>query len=92
MRKNVAVLVGFCLLAAVWFYKEAFLNYLFCYADLTYYFYPYRYFMAESLRHGVLPLWNPFIHMGFPFLATLQTGIFYPFSVLYFLPPVQYRF
>ena len=92
MIKKAAVFTGFFLLALFWFYKEAFGNYLFCFGDLTYYFYPYRYFMAESLRHGVLPLWNPYIHMGFPFLATLQAGIFYPFSVLYYCLPFNAAF
>lgn len=92
MTKKVLALIGFFLLALGWFFKEAFGNYLFCFSDLTYYFYPYRYFMARAVRQGTMPLWNPFIHMGFPFLATLQPGIFYPFSFLYYLLPFDAAF
>jgi len=92
MIKKTLVFTGFFLLALVWFFKEAFGHYLFCFSDLTYYFYPYRYFMAAAVRHGVLPLWNPYIHMGFPFLATLQPGLFYPFSVLYYCLPFNAAF
>jgi len=91
MRKAV-VFFGFCLLAALWFFKEAFGGFLFCFGDLTNYFYPYRWFLARSVRLGGLPLWNPYIQLGFPFLATLQTGAFYPLSVLYYIFPFDPAF
>ncbi len=80
------------MLAVLWFFRELFLGDLFCFGDLTYYFYPYRYFMAQLVRHGALPLWNPLIQMGFPFLATLQTGFYYPLSVIYYLFPFDQAF
>ena len=92
MIKKAAILAGYFLLAVFWFYQEAFGRYLFCFGDLTYYFYPYRYFLAESVRRGAWPLWNPYIHMGFPFLATLQAGVFYPFSLLYYCLPFNLAF
>jgi hypothetical protein len=83
---------GFILFSLLFFWREAFGGFLFCFRDLTYYFYPYRFFMAEAVRHGVLPLWNPYIQLGFPFLATLQTGLFYPLSILYFIFPFALGF
>ncbi|MDD5593542.1 MAG: hypothetical protein PHG97_02215, partial [Candidatus Margulisbacteria bacterium] len=90
--KKLFIFLVFFALTLLWFFKEIFLNYLFCFSDLTFYFYPYRFFMTESLRHGLLPFWNPYIHMGYPFLATLQPGVFYPLSVVYYCLPFDQAF
>ena len=69
-----------------------FFGYLFCFMDLTRYFYPYRLFMLESIKSGFFPLWNPYIYSGYPFFATLQTGLLYPLSIIYFLLPFDQAF
>jgi len=92
MSKKIIIFFSLLLVTLFWFAKEVFLGYLFCFSDLTYYFYPYRYFMVESIRSGVFPLWNPDILMGFPFFATLQPGVFYPLSVIYYLLPFDQAF
>ncbi len=56
------------------------------YRDLLAFVLPLKHFLGESLREGVFPLWNPWIFMGTPFLASLQTGVLYPPSVLLILP------
>jgi hypothetical protein len=48
--------------------------------DLFAYFYPYWSGAAEALRAGRLPLWNPHLFMGVPFLANSQVGVLYPFN------------
>jgi hypothetical protein len=35
-------------------------------------------FFAGSLRHGQLPLWNPYDRGGYPFYADPQPGMYYP--------------
>jgi hypothetical protein len=56
--------------------------------DLITSFYPFRAFAAEAFRQGTLPLWNPQILMGAPFLANSQSALFYPLNFLYCLFPV----
>jgi hypothetical protein len=51
------------------------------------YMYPYRFFAAEALKAGRVPLWNPHIYFGAPFLANLQSAVFYPPHVLFLLLP-----
>ena len=46
----------------------------------------------ESLAQGTLPLWNPYIMGGTPFLANPQTGLFYPPSALLRLLPIHAGF
>ncbi|MCK9613705.1 MAG: YfhO family protein [Bacteroidales bacterium] len=50
-------------------------------------YYPWRYMIAESLRNGFLPFWNPFQVLGYPIHADPQSGAWYPVtwivSILY---------
>jgi hypothetical protein len=50
--------------------------------DFTDQFYAFRYFMAEELWSGRLPLWNPFTYSGSPFLADIQSAAYYPIGLL----------
>ncbi|MBK8903673.1 MAG: YfhO family protein [Anaerolineaceae bacterium] len=61
--------------------------------DLVSFVYPMYRFAAQSLHNGELPLWNPFLYAGAPFLADNQSGLFYPPNLLLFLlnPRPSYR-
>lgn len=56
------------------------------YRDLLHIVLPVRRYLAEHLRRGELPLWNPLSYMGAPFLANFQSGVLYPPSMLLLLP------
>jgi hypothetical protein len=45
-------------------------------------FYVFRVFEARQLLAGRLPLWNPYTYGGHPFLADIQSAVFYPLSLL----------
>jgi hypothetical protein len=45
--------------------------------------YPLRVLVGNDLRHGSLPLWDPFIWSGTPLLAGLNSGAFYPTTLLF---------
>ena len=51
--------------------------------DAFVYFYPLRSYVAETLGQGRLPLWNPYLFAGSPYLANTQTAIFYPGTWLF---------
>jgi len=53
--------------------------------DVFTYFYPYKAYAAEAIRSGSLPLWNPYLFMGVPFLANIQTAVLYPLSLPFYL-------
>ncbi|MEW6608479.1 MAG: YfhO family protein [bacterium] len=62
-------------------------DFIFYFKDFFRYFYPTRYFTSHCLKEGIIPLWNPYIFCGIPFLAPLQSQLLYPFSfIIYFLP------
>ena len=46
--------------------------------DLSTYFYPMRFVLAESFKVGELPLWDRHMGMGYPLLADFQSAPFYP--------------
>ncbi len=48
---------------------------------------PLKQHMTERLTAGELPQWFPYEALGRPFIGTAATGIFHPFTVLYFLLP-----
>jgi hypothetical protein len=48
----------------------------------------WKQFIVQSLRHGELPLWNPYLFAGVPFLAAGQHSALYPFSVLFYVLPL----
>ena len=46
--------------------------------DTSRQFYPWRFFAESMLAEGQLPLWIPNAFSGAPFVANMQTAIFYP--------------
>lgn len=40
----------------------------------------------------MLPLWNPYIFCGYPLMATLQVGFFYPLTLIYYILPFNLAF
>lgn len=46
--------------------------------DMLNWFYPMRLLIGESLQAHLLPLWNPYIHLGFPIFVDPQSGALYP--------------
>jgi hypothetical protein len=54
--------------------------------------YPFRAYTAESLKNGLIPLWNPYIFAGNPYLANGQSAVFDPFGLLFLLFPAPVAF
>jgi len=46
--------------------------------DFRYYHLPLASFIASSVRHGQLPLWDAYTYCGVPFFANIQAQVFYP--------------
>ena len=48
---------------------------------------PSKLFLIDQLKLGHLPLWNPYLFSGTPFLADINLGLLYPGNFLFFLLP-----
>jgi len=53
--------------------------------DLASFLYPTYRFAAAELAQGRLPLWNPTLYGGAPFIGDIQAGFLYPPNLLLFL-------
>src|SRR5579864_3706527 len=49
--------------------------------------YSWMQFAITSIRHGVLPIWDPYTLAGHSFVGEMQTGAFYPLHLLLALIP-----
>ena len=76
-----------CLLIVIGIGALALWPYLFTrqtlyWGDIELYFAPMQSFLHESLRRGIVPLWNPYILCGEPFVGNPQTWPLYPSTLL----------
>ena len=53
--------------------------------DLVSFLFPTYRFAAGQISQGVLPLWNPHLYGGAPFIGDIQAGFLYPPNLLLFL-------
>jgi hypothetical protein len=84
---SIFALIG---LVILFFWKVLFTDSIFIYRDFARYFYPVREFAANSIKSSILPLWNPYLYCGMPFLANLQSAIFYPLSIFPYILPFDF--
>ncbi len=59
-------------------------------SDFSFAMFPWWQFIADSLKRGELPLWNPSVSSGMPFFANPQPAQFYPpVWLINVLPPTR---
>ncbi len=76
-------------LVILFFYRPLFFE-TFFFRDLYLFIFPQKAHLAEMLKSGQMPLWDPFLHGGQPFLGNIHNTAMYPSGLLYLLlPPVQ---
>ncbi len=61
-------------------------------ADLILQNYPWKRFLTTALRIRELPLWDPYIFAGHPFLANGQHSALYPLAWVFFVLPLPRAF
>lgn len=52
--------------------------------------YPWRQFGIDELKHGRLPIWNPYEMGGTPHIGNLQSAVFYPLNIIFLIVPFHY--
>ncbi|MEJ7589296.1 MAG: YfhO family protein [Ferruginibacter sp.] len=86
----------FPLLTCIFFWPITFQLFTLKNDALTYY-YPVRTLISDALKNHELPLWTPFINMGYPLHADMQSGAWNPviwmfgFATNYSLAAFQYE-
>lgn len=82
----------FFLATAFFFAPVVFSDKTFIARDNYIFYNPRQFFVAETIRSGILPLWNPYSACGVPCQASVQSSLWYPLSLLYYLLPFQTGF
>ncbi len=57
-------------------------------SDLILENYAWKRFIVQSIQTGSVPLWDPYLFAGHPFLANGQHSALYPFSVIFYTLPL----
>jgi hypothetical protein len=91
-RADYLVLAALFGLFLVAFWEVFFGGRVFFFRDFALFFYPRRWFVAEALRQGTIPFWNPYSACGEPVLGAYQSAVFYPPALLYYLLPMPASF
>ncbi len=73
-------LIAFVVVALLW--KVVFTPRSFYWGDLMLYFQPMYAYAARLLGEGRIPLWNPYVLCGQPFIGNPQIGLFFPAALL----------
>ena len=58
-------------------------------SDLVLENYAWKKLIVQSLQAHEIPLWNPYLFAGVPFLAAGQNSALYPFSILFYILPID---
>ncbi len=75
------------LLGILYFHRPLFLGETFFFRDLFSIFLTQKQLLTDFIRAGELPLWDPYLHGGRPYLANALNSVLYPSNLLYiFLP------
>ncbi len=82
LLRDGAALASLWLLMLICYWRIALAGRVLASGDVFTYFYPYWAEATRAVEAGRLPLWNPYLFMGAPFLANSQVGFFYPFNQL----------
>ena len=86
-RNDLAAILSYGLMSVLFLWKIAALGMAPAGYDTITYFYPYKWYLADAVHQGRLPLWNPAIFMGAPLLANIQSAALYPLDILFYLLP-----
>src|SRR3989344_4897775 len=54
-------------------------------ADVVRQLFPWRDLAMEIFKSGQIPLWNPYAFSGYTLLANIQSAVFYPLNILFFI-------
>jgi hypothetical protein len=49
-------------------------------------------YAVQEIKAGNFPLWNPYIYMGRPFFADIETAVLYPLNAIFFLVSLENGF
>ena len=89
VRRDALAAVFFLVVVILYYYPLTLQGRVLAGFDTQVYFYPNAAYLASRLRLGQIPLWDPFIFGGVPFLANSQVAALYPPQWLFLAGPIS---
>ncbi len=86
-KKDKIFIIVIGALVLIIFFPMFFLGKIIGWLDMLFYFLPFRELTAGLVKSGELPLWNPYIYCGTPLAANMQSAVFNPLNVFYYVVP-----
>jgi len=86
LRKDLLGLFLLVMMAFHVFYPLFFKGKALFLRDYHFFTYPFRHFLSQAYHEGFIPYWTPNAYGGMPFMSAFHTGVFYPPSIVFFLP------
>ncbi len=71
------------ILLIIIYYSEIIIQKKFLWDDVLYQWYPFLTFAKDCYKILKLPVWNPYVFSGVPFLNDIAWGTFYPINLLF---------
>jgi len=68
------------------FYPLLFKGKALFFRDYHFFTYPFRHFLSQAYHEGFVPYWTQNVYGGMPFMSAFHPGVFYPPSIVFFLP------
>ena len=91
LLRRLCVPPGLLTLTLIYFWPQVVGGRALYWGDIGLYFLPMQTFLKTSLTGGRVPLWNPLILCGTPYVGNPQTWPLYPFTALLaFVSPTQF--
>lgn len=84
LRRVVCLLLFFVACIGMFFYRVVLGEVIYC-CDNFLINIPAKVYWVRMIQNGIVPLWNPYILSGVPFLADINLALLYPFNMLYLL-------
>lgn len=91
LRPHLAWIIGLCFLAVLPFASVAFSSGRVLsdsQTDVVQHFLYSRAFGFGEMAAGNLPLWNPYLYGGIPYLGEFQSALLYPLNALFLILPI----
>lgn len=85
IKKDFFYLFFILIFIIIFFNKIIFTDNNYFIGDIYSQFFPWKEFARNSIQSGSLPFWDPFTFSGFPFLADIQKGVFYPAGIIFLI-------
>lgn len=79
-------------LGILYFHRILFFGETVFFRDLSIHFIPQRQLLIDYINAGELPLWDPYLQGGQPYLQHMSNSAFYPSNLLYFFLPLLRAF